>query len=110
MKQDLLDPELFFKMEASALEGFLELKPEGKKMRVMKRITEMHEKYKKDGCIEYLDMGLLEDLPEPALKFQKSTTMKLGGANSVVGGGAGKQRAGSNERGGKISAGHFDEF
>lgn len=75
-KQDLLDPELFFKIEIGALEGCLDLKPEGKKQKVMKKVKELREKYEKDGKIEYLDHGLLE-LPEdmPQLKFQKSTTM-----------------------------------
>jgi hypothetical protein len=75
----MLDAELFFKCEASSLEGFLELKPEGKKMKVMKKLNELKTKFEKEGHIEYLDMGLLEDLPEdvPALKFQKSTTMKV---------------------------------
>jgi len=75
-KQDLLDPILFFKIEVGALEGILELKPEGKKRRVMKKVKEVREKFEKEGRIEYLDLGLLE--PEegqlPVLKFQKSTT------------------------------------
>ena len=76
-KQDLLDSELFFRLEMATLEGFLELKPEGKKMRVTKKIQEYKDKYDKDGKVEYIDLGLLHDLPDsaPVLKFQKSTTL-----------------------------------
>ena len=45
------------------LEGFLELKPEGKKMRVTKRIQEFKDKYDKGETIEYIDLGLLQDTP-----------------------------------------------
>lgn len=72
-KQDLLDAELFFRTEMGTLEGFLELKPEGKKMRVTKRIQEFKDKYDKGETIEYLDLGLLAEAP--ALKLQKSTTL-----------------------------------
>ena len=37
-KQDLLDARLFFRSEIGTVEGFLELKPEGKRMRVMKKL------------------------------------------------------------------------
>jgi uncharacterized protein (DUF849 family) len=37
-KQDLLDAQLFFKMDFGALEGILELKPEGKKIRVTQKL------------------------------------------------------------------------
>lgn len=63
-KQDLLDPELFFKIEMGTLEGFLELKPEGKKIKITKKINEIREKYEKEGKIEYIDMGLLEECPD----------------------------------------------
>jgi len=56
----------------NTLEGFLELKPEGKKMRVTKRIQEFRDKYEKGETVEYVDLGLLEDTP--SLKLQKSTT------------------------------------
>lgn len=45
------------------MEGCLDLKPEGKKLKVMKKVKEVREKYEKDGKIEYIDLGLLE-LPE----------------------------------------------
>jgi hypothetical protein len=76
-----LDAELFFKAEIGTLEGILELTPEGKKMRIMKKLKELRDKYEKDGKVEYLDLGLLQDSPESALKeantdfnFKRSTT------------------------------------
>jgi hypothetical protein len=64
-------------MEVSAIEGFLELKPEGKKLKVMKKVKEIKDKFSKDGFIHYMDNGLLEEPgEEPVLnKFHKSTTM-----------------------------------
>ena len=92
-KQDLLDPELFFKVEFSTLESVAlnEVKPEGKKIKVNKKVKEIREKYEKEGSIEYLDMGLLE-MPDdvPVLKFQKSTTMGIRGGSSSA---AGKTRS-----------------
>lgn len=78
-KQDLLDAELFFRLELGTLEGFLEITPEGKKMRVMKKINELRDKYEKDGKVEYLDLGLLEESPEAVRQgsdfhFKRSTT------------------------------------
>jgi hypothetical protein len=75
-KQDLLDGELFFKLEIGTIESTLDLKPAGKKLRIMKKIKELREKFEKDGYIEYLDQGLLEGSELPSLKFVKSTTMK----------------------------------
>jgi hypothetical protein len=84
-KEDLLDPELFFKVDWSTIESVAlsELKPEGRKMKLTKKIKEMREKYEKDGFIEYLDHGLLEVSPDDQLptapvlmKMAKSTTMR----------------------------------
>ena len=70
-----MDSQLFFKFEIGALEGILDLKPEGKKRRVMKKVRDVKEKFDKDGHIEYIDPGLLDHEVElPKLKFQKSTT------------------------------------
>lgn len=61
-KEDLLEPELFFEIEEDTLlEHFGDLKPEGKKMKAIKEIKDIREKYKKEGTIEYIDLGLLED-------------------------------------------------
>jgi hypothetical protein len=40
-----------------------EIKPEGRKMKLTKKVKEMRDKYEKEGFIEYLDHGLLE-MPE----------------------------------------------
>jgi hypothetical protein len=40
-KQDLFDPEIFLKIDMGELEGVLELKPEGKKHKITKKIKEM---------------------------------------------------------------------
>ena len=63
-KQDLNDPELFFKVEIGTIESTLDLKPEGKKLRIMKKIKELREKYEKEGKITYIDQGLLEEPTE----------------------------------------------
>lgn len=71
------DPELFFKVDIGTIESNLDLKPEGKKIKIMKKIKDLREKFEKEGFVEYLDQGLLEGAPElPTLKFMKSTTMK----------------------------------
>ena len=76
-KQDLNDPELFFKVDIGTIESTLDLKPQGKKIKIMKKIKDLREKFEKEGFVEYLDQGLLEGTPElPTLKFMKSTTMK----------------------------------
>ncbi len=75
-KQDLNDPELFFKVTVDQIEACLELKPEGKKVRIMKKIKEVKEKFDKEGKIEYLDQGLLDDVEAPQLKFIKSTSIR----------------------------------
>ena len=64
-KEDLLDPELFFMVEWSTIEtvALSEIKPEGRKMKLLKKVKDMRDKYEKDGFIEYLDYGLLE-MPE----------------------------------------------
>ena len=54
-KQDLNDPELFFKLDLAAIESTLDLKPLGKKERIMKKIKELREKYEKEGEISYVD-------------------------------------------------------
>jgi len=51
----LLDPELFFKLEIGTIESTLDLKPQGKKMKIMKKIKELREKYEKEGFVEYVD-------------------------------------------------------
>lgn len=60
-----MDPELFFKVEWSTIEtvALSEIKPEGRKMKLSKKVKEMRDKYEKEGFIEYLDHGLLE-MPE----------------------------------------------
>lgn len=76
-KQDLLDPELFLKVDIGTIESTLDIKPQGKKIKAMAKIKEMREKFEKEGFVEYIDQGLLEGAPElPTLKFMKSTTMK----------------------------------
>ena len=75
-KQDLNDPELFFKVDIGTIESTLDLKPQGKKMKVMAKIKELREKFEKDGSIEYLDQGLLEGVEQPKLVFMKSTTLR----------------------------------
>ena len=77
-KQDLNDPELFFKVDIGTIESTLDLKPQGKKMKVMAKIKELREKFEKDGTIEYLDLGLLEGIEQPKLQFMKSTTIRDG--------------------------------
>ena len=54
-KQDLLDPELFFKVEFSTLESVAlnEVKPEGKKIKVNKKVKER---------TEYLEPVKIRDL------------------------------------------------
>ena len=54
-KQDLNDSELFFKVEIGTIESTLDLKPEGKKTKVMKKIKEVRAKFEKDGIITYID-------------------------------------------------------
>lgn len=75
-KQDLNDSELFFKMDIGAIESALDLKPEGKKLRIMNKIKEIRAKYEKEGSIIYVDQGLLDDGPDaPALKIVRSSTL-----------------------------------
>lgn len=64
-KEDILDSRLFFKVDIAQLETVLDIKPEGKKHKVMKKIKELREKYEKEGKIQYLDMGLLEGSEGP---------------------------------------------
>jgi hypothetical protein len=54
-KQDLLDAELFFKVDIGTIESTLDLKPQGKKIKIMKKIKDLREKFEKDGVVEYLD-------------------------------------------------------
>lgn len=68
------DPELFFKVEIGTIESALELKPEGKKLRIMKKIKEVREKFEKDGKISYIDAGLFENVESPPLRIVKSST------------------------------------
>lgn len=41
--QDLDDPEIFFKIDIGIVESTMDIKPEGKKIRVMKKIKELRE-------------------------------------------------------------------
>ena len=61
-KEDLLDPELFFKVKWDVIERVAlgEIKPEGRKMKLTKKVKEVKEKYDKEGFIEYVDLGLLD--------------------------------------------------
>lgn len=71
-KQDINDSRLFFKMELATVEGNLsELKPLGKKKRVLKAVKEVKEKYLKEGKIEYSGQKLIE---MPEMKFARSVT------------------------------------
>lgn len=54
-KQDLNDPELFFKVDIGTIESTLDLKPQGKKIKIMKKIRDLREKFEKEGFVEYLD-------------------------------------------------------
>ena len=84
-KQDLNDPELFFTVEIGTIESTLDLKPHGKKLRIMAKIKELREKFEKEGSIEYVDQGLLEGIELPKLQFMKSTTMRDRGIKTVSG-------------------------
>ena len=64
---------MFFKVEYSTIERVLDIKPEGKKLKLTKKIKELRAKFEKEGKITYQDNGLLdEDLPDINLKFVKS--------------------------------------
>ena len=82
-KQDLFEPLLFFKIDIATLETTLDIKPEGKKHKIMKKIKEIRAKFEKDEDVSYLDMGLLEQGEEPVLnfKFAKSQTSNFKGGN-----------------------------
>lgn len=69
------DPEIFFKVDIGVLETTLDIKPEGKKHKMMKKIKELREKYEKEGSICYLDQGLLEEPDVMSLKMAKSHTI-----------------------------------
>ena len=60
-KEDINDPELFFKVDIGVLEGFLDIKPPGKKLVMMKKIKELREKFEKDGYITYGNLGMLDN-------------------------------------------------
>jgi hypothetical protein len=76
-KADLFDPMMFFKIDIGVLESTLDIKPEGKKHKVMKKIKELREKFEKEGSISYIDPGLLEESGEsPILKVTRSHTLK----------------------------------
>ncbi len=44
-KQDLFDAKIFFKAEIGTIESALDLKPEGKKHSLMKKIKDLREKF-----------------------------------------------------------------
>ena len=60
-KADLFDSELFFKIDIGIIEATLDIKPEGKKHKIMKKIKELREKFEKDGTICYYDPGLFDE-------------------------------------------------
>jgi len=62
-KADLNDPELFLTVAIGTIESTLDIKPEGKKHKMMKKIKEIREKFEKEGSICYIDPGLLEEIP-----------------------------------------------
>jgi len=72
-KEDLYDPQLFFKVDIGTIETVLDIKPEGKKLKLMNKIKELREKLEKEGSISYIDTGFLEHAASPnTLKFTKS--------------------------------------
>jgi len=71
-KEDLNDSELFFKVPLDKLMEILDIKAEGKKHKVEKKITELREKLEKEGSISYIDLGLLEEGAGLSLKSVKS--------------------------------------
>jgi hypothetical protein len=75
-KADLFDQTLFFKIDIGVLESTLDIKPEGKKHKIMKKIKELREKFEKEGSISYIDFGLIEDGEIPSLKWTRSHTYK----------------------------------
>ena len=72
LKEDMNDAELFFKMGFDKIKEVCldEIKQEGKKIKITKDLKEYFEKYKKDGSVEYLEIGLIE---QPKLLLHKST-------------------------------------
>lgn len=74
VNQDLLDPKMFFTVDIGTLESTLDIKPEGRKHKVMKKIKELREKFEKEGAICYIDPGLLEEKDGLSLKFARSQT------------------------------------
>ena len=76
-KKDMFDSEIFFKIDIGELEGCLDLKPEGKKHKLMKTIKELREKFEKESKISYVDAGLLEEPAALGLKMVKSHTLRM---------------------------------
>ena len=54
-KEDMHEPQVFFKIEYATLERVMDVKPEGKKIKVMKKVKELREKFEKEGFIHYVD-------------------------------------------------------
>jgi hypothetical protein len=65
------------------LEGVLDLKPEGKKHKITKKIKELREKLEKEGNICYIDSGLLEEPSVTSLKMARSHTIKENARESI---------------------------
>lgn len=66
---------MFFKQEIGTLEGILDVKPRGKKMKVMEKLQKLKEQYDKEGYVKYIDSGLLDDVEPTTLKFVRSHTI-----------------------------------
>jgi hypothetical protein len=62
LKEDMNDAELFFKMGFEKIEEIClgEIKQEGKKIKITKNLKEYFDKYKKNGSVEYNEIGFIE--------------------------------------------------
>lgn len=74
-KEDLYDPELFFKVDFETIFRVLDIKPEGRNHKMKKKLQELREKFEKDGSISYIDNGMLENMDAPSLKLAKSHSL-----------------------------------
>ena len=71
-KQDMCNARVFMKIPYETLEKTLEIKPSGKKVKVMKRVKEQREKFEKEGYIEYVKTHI--EMPD--LNISKSMKNK----------------------------------
>mmetsp|Transcript_10380 Transcript_10380/g.10399 ORF Transcript_10380/g.10399 Transcript_10380/m.10399 type:complete len:109 (-) Transcript_10380:28-354(-) len=75
-KEDLMDAELFFKVDKARLIELMDIKNEGKKHKLEKKITDLRELLEKEGSVSYIDLGLLEEGEGLSLKMVKSHTLR----------------------------------